>query len=376
MVFLEVIKVREAEGEYYVFMDRKFKIVEYPSRFLLAIHNRSLRYSDASINLYSKILRYFTEYLEKRFKSNVDLSIATIDGIVISEYLKTLKEQGLAANTIRNREAVIKEFLTWLTTEEGGHVRNNNGYANENYKSPNPSIKIPKYLTVDEIIDFINLMHDESQRCLMHFLFDSGLRASEVCRLKKSDLPNIQDFPDDTMYFDIDVQGSKGRGGMIKQRKTFISRAMLLRINRLHKQHPLYRKSKRTYGKDMPCFLNVKGGLLTPNSIKNLMYKTALRGGLDTTKYSAHKLRHSFAISVLMSEFDTEFLNKLVIVRDALGHNDIKTTEIYSHIPPAAIKNLQAKNKSHDILYRFEESQFIYDQTYLPMKNHKEKRGR
>lgn len=373
---MEIIKTEENKEFHYVFMDKKFNIVQYPSKFILAINNRSLRYSDATIKHYTKVLKYFLEYLEKRFPSNVDHSIATIDGIVISEYLKTLKEKGLAANTIRNREAVIKEFLTWLTTEEGGNVRKNNGYATGKYKSPNPTVKIPKYLTVYEIIDFIHLLHDESQRCLIHFLFDSGLRASEISRLKKSDLPNIQDFPDDTMYFDIDVQGSKGRGGMIKQRKTFISRAMLMRINRLHRQHPFYRKAKRKHGKEIPCFLNVKGGIVTPNSLKNLMYKACLRGGLDTTKYSAHKLRHSFAVSVLMSEFDADFVNKLVIVRDALGHIDIKTTEIYSHIPPAAIKNLQAKNKSHDIHYRFEESQFIYDQTYLPMKKHKEKRGR
>ncbi|MFP3360193.1 tyrosine-type recombinase/integrase, partial [Planococcus sp. SIMBA_143] len=69
----------------------------------------------------------------------------------------------------------------------------------------------------------------------------------------------------------------------------------------------------------MPCFLNVKGEPLTKGAIKNRLYKTAKRNGLDPSKYSSHKFRHSFAISVLISEFDPEFINKLVIVRDALG---------------------------------------------------------
>lgn len=322
------------------------------------------------------MLKYFLEYLEDRFSTNVDVTVASIDGIVINEYLKMMHDSGLEASTIRSREVVIKEFLTWLTTFESGKIRINNGYGTDSYKSPNPLKKIPKFLLVSEIVNFINLFHDENYRCLIHFLVDSGLRASEVGRLKKSDFPKIEEFPDDTMYFDLEVQGSKGRGGQIKPRITFISRAILLRINKLHKQHPLYRKYRNKYGKDMPAFLNVRGGLVNEDSLKNLIYKTGQRGGLNTKKYSAHKFRHTFAMSVLMSEFDTEYLNKLVIVKEALGHNNIKTTEMYSLIPPAVIKNLQAKNKQHNIIYRFEEAQFIFDNTYLAMKNHVEKRGR
>ncbi len=373
---MELVKYVQNNSNYYILLDKKLKIVQMPSKFLLSVNNSSLRYSDASIKHYAKVLKYFISYLEKRFKEPLDILFEIIDGLVISEYLKYLQESGLKASTIRNREAIIKEFMTWLTSEEAGNIRTNNGYATNRYKSPTPAVKIPKYLKIEEIIEFINLLHDESQRCLIHFIFDSGVRISEINKLKKSDMPKLQDFSEDAMYFDINIAGSKGRGGRIKERKTFISRAMLMRINRLHKQHPIYRESLKKYGSEMPCFLNVKGGRITDNAIKNLLYKTSQRGGLDPSKFSAHKFRHSFAISVLMSEFDSEFINKLVIVRDALGHNDIKTTEIYAHIPPAAIKNLQTKNKEHNIFYRFEEAQNIYDQTYLPMKSHKEKRGR
>lgn len=373
---MEVIYYEEKNEIFYVYLDKKYRVVELPSKFLLAINNHELRYSVKTIKHYAIILKYFTDYLEKNYKTPVDITLSVIDGVGISDYLKELKNSGLSAATIRNREAIIREFMTWLTSEEAGRIRSNNGYATSKYKSPNPSKKIPKYLTLFEIINFIKLLHDENQRCLVHFLFDSGVRISEVARLKKSDIPRLQDFSEDAMYFDINIKGSKGRGGMIKDRKTFLTKAMILRINRLHKQHPLYRKARREYGDDMPCFLNVKGKPLTENAVKNLLYNAAKRGGLDTTKYSSHKFRHSFAVSVLLSEFDPEFLNKLVIVRDALGHNDIKTTEIYGHIPPAAIKNLQLQNEKHDIINRFEESQHIYDATYLPMKNHTEKRGR
>lgn len=359
-----------------MFIDKNFQIVEYASKFFKSLLGRSLKYSPKTIKQYSSTLEYFLEYLENRFSTNVDITVASIDGMVINEYLKMLDESGMEASTLRNREVAIKEFLTWLTTSESGKVRINNGYGIEKYKGPNPYKKVPKFLLVDEVVNFINLFHDENYRCLIHFLVDSGIRASEVGRLKKKDLPKIEEFPDDTMYFDLEVQGSKGRGGKIKPRITFISRAMLLRINKMHKQHPLYRKYRNKYGEDMPVFLNVKGEVINENALKNLIYKTAKRGGLSTKKYSAHKCRHTFAMSVLMSEFDTEYLNKLIIVKDALGHNSIKTTEMYSLIPPAVIKNLQAKNKQQNIIYRFEEAQFIFDNTYLAMKNHIERRGR
>lgn len=373
---MEVIYYEEENEMFYVYLDKKYRVVELPSKFLLAINNHGLRYSVKTIKHYAKVLHYFTDYLEKNFEMPVDITLSVIDGVGISDYLKELRDSGLSATTIRNREVIIREFMTWLTSEDAGRIRSNNGYATSKYKSPNPSKKIPKYLTVFEIINFIKLLHDENQRCLVHFLYDSGVRISEVVRLKQSDIPRLQDFPEEAVYFDIDIKGSKGRGGMIKDRKTFLTKAMIMRINRLHKQHPIYRKARRKYGDNMPCFLNVKGEPMTESAIKELLYRTAKRGGLDASKYSSHKFRHSFAVSVLLSEFDTEFLNKLVIVRDALGHKDIKTTEIYAHIPPAAIKNLQLQNEKHDIKNRFEESQHIYDETYLPMKNHTEKRGR
>jgi len=373
---MELIKFIENNENQFVFLDKNQKIVELPSKYMLEIGTYSIRYSDKTVMHYSRVILYFMNFLEKKYSIAVDSVLATMDGIVISEYLKYLDLKGLSPATIRNREAIIREFLRWLTTESAGKVRKNDGYASSRYKSPNLSKKIPKYLTLNEIVNFIKLLKDENQRCLIHFLFDSGVRVSEIVRIKKSDIPDIRSFSEESVYFDINILGSKGGGGNIKERKTFISKAMILRINRLHKQNPVYRKAIRKFGDEMPCFVNAKGERLTEGAIRSLLYAAAKRNNLKPSKYSSHKFRHSFAVSILMSEFDQEFLNKLVILRDILGHNDIKTTEIYSHIPPAAIKNLQLQNKKFNIINRFEEAQFIFEETYLPMRNHTEKRGR
>ncbi|WP_308122669.1 tyrosine-type recombinase/integrase [Priestia aryabhattai] len=337
----------------------------------------NLRHSPKSINHYVKVLKYFCDYLEEKFNYlQVDDTICTMDGAAIGKYLVGLKKEGLQPSTIRNRDAVIKGFFEWLTTEKAGKVREDSGYINGSYKSPKPDKRLPKYLTLYEVVNFIKNLYSESQRCMIHFLFDSGLRVSELTRVKKSDIPRLQDFPEDTMYFSLPVRGSKGRGGNIKPRETFISRSMIQRINRLHKQDKVYRQAYLFYGNDMPCFLNVKGKELTENAVHNLLYKAAKRLGVSTSKYSSHKYRHGFAISILTSEFDEDFVNKLVITKEALGHNDIGTTQIYTLISPAALKNLQNLNKTNDIFNRYEEAQKIYEETYLPQKKHVEKRGR
>jgi integrase/recombinase XerD len=371
---MKLIYVEEEKG--YVFLDNLYRIVEYPSLYIRSIQE-GLKYSPKTISHYSKVLKYFCSYLENVFPyMKIDDAIAVIDSKNISDYLKFERKKGLAVRTIRNREVVIREFLTWLTTAKGGNIRKNNGYSTKRYLSPNPVKQTPKYLTVNEVIEFIQLLHDESHRCLVHFLFDSGLRISEIPRVKKSDIPSLENFSEDIVYFDLNVKGSKGYGGEIKERKTMISRALIQRINRLHNQHKAYKKAKRKFGDNMPCFVNVHGNKLTENAISNLLYKTAKRGGLLPSKFSSHKYRHSFAVSVLLSEFDTDFINKLVITKVALGHQQIKTTEIYSNISPAAIKHLQRLNEEHNIYNRFEESQFIFDKTYLPQKKHIERRGR
>ncbi|MFE4115790.1 tyrosine-type recombinase/integrase [Priestia sp. YIM B13448] len=373
---LEIYKYQENNKIEIIFFDDNMKVVVLPTKYMRYI-SKVPRYSPKSINQYAKILKYFCDFLEKRYLNiSVDDIICSIGSIVIGEYLVHLSNSGLEASTVRNRDVIIKGFMEWLTTKDGGNVREDSGYLNGRYKSPNPVKKLPKYLTVYEIIAFIKNLHDESQRCIVHFLFDSGLRISELIRVKKSDIPNLDDSPDNSMYFSLEVRGSKGAGGNIKTRKTYISRSMIQRINRLHNQNKAYRRAKLKYGPDMPCFLNVHGEELTIGAIQNLLHKAAKRANLDPSKYTSHKYRHSFAISVLISEFDADFINKLVIVKEALGHNHIKTTQIYTSIAPAEIKRLQEMNKINEIFNRYEESQKVYEETYLPQKKHKEKRGR
>ncbi|WP_417900116.1 tyrosine-type recombinase/integrase [Bacillus haimaensis] len=374
---MNLITYHSEEGTtQYVFIDKNEIVVEHPTFFIRSKLKSSL-YSIKSVHHYAKVLKYFCSYLELTFPNlSCDEIICSIDGMFISEYFKYLSDCNLSAATIRNRDAIIKEFMEWLTTIEGGKVKDNTGYIKNKYKTPKPNRKIPKILMLDEIIQLINSLHEESQRCIIHFLYDTGIRVSELPRVKIKDIPNLSEYSSEINYFKLRVDGSKGRGGKTKERLTYISRAMIQRVNRLHTQNKKYRKASLIFKENMPCFLNTHGGEITENAIRALLRQAALRSKLDPKKYSAHKYRHSFAVSILSSEYDKEFTNKLVMTKEALGHNQIKSTEIYTSIAPIAIENLQMKNKSHDINFRYEASQRIYEETFKPQKNHIEKRGR
>jgi integrase/recombinase XerD len=377
---MELIKANVDRKLFYIFFDKEERVVELPTFFIRSLQHKP-KYSSKSIHSYAKVLKYFCSFIEKDnffSKYRVDEGLKALGGDSIDKYLVSLKNAGLEARTIRTRDTIIKVFMEWLTTNEAGYVRTDSGYANGKLKSANPSKRIPKDLSLREVIEFIKLLHDENQRCLAHFLFDSGLRVDEIPFLLKKDIPDLTNQPDN-MYFKVLIQGGKGRGGNKKPREIILSRPIIERIDRLHNSK-LYLKANIKYKDKMPCFLNVNGERLTDNSIRALLRAAALRGKLDAKKYSPHKFRHSTAASILRSEHGKNLLENLVITKMALGHNHIGTTEQYTNsIPERTLnrpRNDNDDSKRKEIIYRFEESQKIFDETFKPQKLHTEKRGR
>ncbi|MFH5181447.1 tyrosine-type recombinase/integrase [Paenibacillus sp. TAB 01] len=358
-------------------MDKHERVIELPTYYIKSLARKS-RFSSSTIHQYSKSLKYFCEYVQGLVDNGdylVDELLGAIDGDHIDQYLTRLKEEGIGASTIRNRDVAIKGFMEWLTSTEAGSVREESGYVQGKLKSAASKKKVPKYLTKEEIIHFITCLNDESQRCLVHFMYDCGVRVSEVPRIKKSDIPNLANYPEDQMYFDLHISGSKGRGGEEKPRYTLISRAMIQRINLLHNNWKTYMKASVKL-RDTPCFLNTHGNILTDNCIRTMFRDAAIRNRLAPSKFSPHKIRHSFAVSILKSEHGNDRLEKLVLAKETLGHEDIKTTEMYVTIPFPVLENLRNKDEEQGILCRFEESQEIFERTYKPQKLHMERRGR
>jgi len=360
-----------------VLFDDNEEVVELVSHYLRAKVDSAEAYSPETIKLYAKQLLYFCEFLagdDFYGKMSLDHALTTIPGGVIDQYLVHERKRGLEDTTVRGRDVVLKGFFEWLTTAEASYARESSGYANDKLKTRTSKRKMPRFVTSEQVIQLLHGLHHESLRCVVHFMFDTGLRVSEVQRVTKEDIDALDCFPDEVNYLPLLVQGSKGRGGnQIKERYTLISRAVYERIKRFHSTIQ-YRTAQIAGTK--PAFLNTKKGPLTKKAIAKQIGDAAKRAGFAPRTVSPHRLRHGTALSILQGESGQDYLEKLVLIKIQFGHSDIKTAEGYAHLIPMILAKLNALNEDEEVKARFQEAQNIYDETYLPAKFHKERRGR
>ena len=364
--------------------DDNSKILPLISEYL-SYQSKHAKIAYKSAETYGKNLTYFLKYIRSRSDyedDETDEVFITVPGYVIQEYLTFLiLEEGKESSTVRNRDATIRTFIEYLCepTENRGPLREDNPYCNgylSKAPKPNPIISC----TLDDLVVLIESTSSERERVLLQFLYDSGLRRSELPRVTLEDFRNACNFnsekfiardsdqPIHADYIPVKVKGSKGRGNEIKPRWTLISSATINRIKKYHAS-PLYKKYARKYlnPADTPAFFNAHGTPYTPKSIDRLLErvsKRAMRQGRLYRMISPHKLRHGNAYAILQSnDLGTDYLDRLVIVQKNLGHNQLDTTQMYTSIPQDIYNNMC--DEHGELLTRAEKMKRLSEQTQL-----------
>lgn len=365
---MDIHRSRTSKPPKLLLLDTSERVAVLPTNFIQSLERSPRQMANGTLELYAGRIRDFCSFLEghKVFgQVRVDDAILAIGLPVLDEFYRSCIARGLGKSTVRGYEVVLKMFTDWLTTEEANRVKANPIYENLAYRTSKPSKRMPRYLTVDDVVTLLLGMHWELHRLISHFIFDTGLRVSEVPRVLKKDLPLLEQYPSTQMYFPLFVRGSKGRGGEIKERYTIISRAVLARLNRYFKTRTYFTNHDWPEG-DKPAFLNTYGELITAEAIQKFIADALARTRLSAA--SPHRLRHGTAYSVMKSEHGKSLLDNLVVLQRALGHNQLSTTEIYTHIPAPVLQRMTEDGGPSDIRFRFEEAQTILDVTYLPEK--------
>lgn len=301
----------------------------------------------------------------------VDEALADVDSDDIIDWVNDQRDAGISERTIYNREVLVREMYKWFTTEKAG-VRNDVPWDGCLY-SRAPHSNVPRFVTAQQVIMLLKGMHNESQRVAAHFIYDTGVRESELINLTNRYLPNESYWPEEVNYYLMRIPGSKSRAGKFKYRYTIISRAMLARIRRYHASRGYnLAKEWKVADPEKPTFLNVHGERLTRDSVYSSIKDAWKRQQGEPAAMSPHKLRHGTAYSVLQSELGKELHDKLLILKSMFGHESITTTEIYTAIPASA---LQALCRDQQVKIKYAEAEEIYEATYLPGHKHVEKRG-
>ncbi|VTU32019.1 site-specific tyrosine recombinase XerC [Variovorax sp. RA8] len=367
-----------------LFLDDRERVVELATGF---VEHKSGKLSAKSIPLYARRIRDLCAYLERHevFSAvRVDVALTQLSLSVIKDFLRDREALGHKSQTLRGYEITIRELCKWLPSAEAGNALSRDPFVSDSWLTAKPISELPALTTVDVVIRLLMHMNFEEHRMVAHFMFDTGLRISEVGRVLKSDIPDPTQYPRSVMYFPLFVRGVKGRQDEVNHRATIISRAMIARINKYHNSSHYIRSARKLVESHqsgvkqaespaafLPAFLNTEGKALTQDAIENFIRDAAKRADLHI---SSHKLRHGTGYSILRSEHGKTMLDNLIILKKALGHKLLSTTEGYTNVPAVALARNALNTHPEDIVFRFEEAQSIFDQTYLASHSQLRKR--
>ena len=264
---------------------------------------------------------------------DVDLSfVKSITVTDIYEYLAFLSrdrpkhansrytEYGLNANSRARKIAVIRSYYKYLTLKSNTHNRlAENPVAD--LDSPKTRKSLPRFLSLEESIGLLNGVggkYRERDLCILLIFLNCGLRISELVGLDLTDLRS-------------DSIRVLGKGN--KERVIYLNDACIEAIN----DYLLIRKGIKAI--DMRAFfLSSRQTRISRSTVHHLVKKHLLAAGLDSSKYSSHKLRHTAATLMLKSGVDVRTLQEL------LGHEHLNTTQIYTHVESESLR--EAANRS------------------------------
>lgn len=291
-------------------------------KFLKNLISRGL--SQNTVNSYEKDLSQFEEHLSRYFEDG-QVNVEDITKLFIRDYLRDLSLKNRSNRTLARKATTIRNFFKFC--ENYDLLKSNPAV---NLKIPKFEKKLPKHFTENEIEELLNIPDLSSKfgvrnKAILEIIYSCGLRISEVASVTITQL-------------DLSTSLVKVRGKGNKERIIPIgSKAVKAVKNYLGLRHQFVSKAS-----DDSLFLSKSGRPLTPDEIREILDRY-IRLVAKTGGYSPHSIRHSFATHLISHGAD------LRAVQEMLGHSNLSTTEIYTHLSLKDLEKVyqQAHPRSH-----------------------------
>lgn len=293
------------------------QVPESSAAYHLKAYDEYLRFerglSERTVQAYEGDVHRLTTWLAEQGVK----SAPAVDSSRLSRFMIALKDEGLEPTSIRRIQSSLRSYFGFLTAE--GYL---DADPTERLEAPRAWRRLPRVLAVDEVVQLLeagDLDHPLywRDRAILEVLYGGGLRVSEVTSLKISDV-------------DLEEGVCLVFGKGAKERIVPIGRPAQRAVERyLRDVRPLLDRGR---GEGV-VFLSQKGRPLSRMTVWTLVQTHAQRAGL-TKKVSPHTLRHSFATHLLEGGAD------LAAVQELLGHADISTTQIYTHVDRAYLRDV------------------------------------
>lgn len=320
-------------------------------RDFLSYHQTIQGHSQKTVNEYFLDLRNFFRYIkiekglvdrQANFEeiSILDVDVALIRAVSLTDvysYLSFLSNSrmrnaknpylgiGLMASTRARKVATIRSFYKYLVNKV--HVLDDNPI--KELDSPRLKQSLPRFLTLDESIRLLESIDGENMErdlCIITLFLNCGLRISEMVGL------NISDISEDKLRV-------LGKGN--KERIVYLNVACQDAL-----EDWLAVRSRSGAADPYALFITRKHTRITKDGIHYMLKKRFLAAGLDSSKYSAHKLRHTAATLMLQNGVDVRTL------QEVLGHEHLNTTQIYTHVDSDSLKSAAQANPLGNIKRR------------------------
>ena len=261
--------------------------------------------SDHTMDAYKRDINQYLMYL-----GDLDLqNLSDVKSTHVRDYIRVLNDGGMAPASISRIISSIRTYYRFLSSE---NIINENPVLLIN--NPKLPKKLPDVLSEKEISLIINAIQESSQfyqrdKAIIEMLYSCGIRVTELCNLEMSNL-----------FIDEDLIRVMGKGN--KERLLPLGVRSKKYVNEYikHSRNSHIKKSGSSF-----VFVSRNGNQLTRAMINIILNKWTQVSGLKKS-VSPHKLRHSFATHLLEGGADLRFVQAL------LGHSDISTTQIYTHI--------------------------------------------
>lgn len=301
-----------------------------------------------SLLSYGKDLELFSKFLEEK-----NIAFEQVSSDYIKNYLYELHKKNLRSASIARKISCIKKFFKFLENENV--IKSNPAVY---LQAPKRDKKLPKFLSEEEVFKMLNFINSDKSEfgiklsCMLEILYASGLRVSELVSLPFAAIQEMTDEKGEKTlrnYLIVKGKGSKERIAPIN--KSAIK--MLMEYLDLRKKLG-YENSKWLFVGKVRANKKIRekhsdfadlGSHITRQRLHQMLKELAKKTGIDPSRIHPHVIRHSFATHLLNSGVDLRLLQEL------LGHSNISTTEIYTHILDSKLKDLVF---NHHPLAKFE----------------------
>ena len=275
--------------------------------------------SSNTLESYKRDIVIYLDFLSRNKKSILKATRKDIE-----KFLGERKEHGSKSRTVARNKVSIVNLYKFLVME--------------NYLSKNPTDNLevirlkrvlPESLTTTEVDDLLSVHNEKTDKglrdkAIFELMYSSGLRVSEICSLK------VDDISFEGKYLRICGKGKRERIVPINDR------ALDILQRYIQTSRVIMVKGKKT----SELFLNFRGDKISRVGIWKIVKETMKKSGIEKNIYP-HTLRHSFATHLIQHGADLRAVQRM------LGHSDITTTEIYTHVDSSHLKKQIAKHPKH-----------------------------